>query len=67
MFESIKGLSGGCHNNCKIIYKFWRWRIVKQDESDGNLEFTMTIGLGGRSSSHWKINKRKFWQWKGIW
>jgi hypothetical protein len=25
---------------------------VKQDELDGDLEFTMTIGLGGKSTSY---------------
>ncbi len=66
MFESIKGLSGGCCNNCKTILKIWKWRIVKQDESDGNLESTTTIRLGGRLSSHWKPNKIKFWQLTGV-
>jgi hypothetical protein len=31
-----------------MIYKLWRWRIVKQDESDGDPKFTTIIGLGGK-------------------
>ncbi len=52
MLESIKGLSGWHYKNCKVIYRLWRQRIVKQDESDGDLEFIVTIGLGGKSTSY---------------
>jgi hypothetical protein len=31
---------------------------VKQNELDGDLKLTMTIGLGGKSLNHWKINKK---------
>ncbi len=39
---------------------------MKQDESGGDLEFTMTIGLGGKSASYWKSNKKQSWKWKGV-
>ncbi len=32
---------------------------MKQDESDGDLKFIETIGLGGKSGSYWKTNKKK--------
>jgi hypothetical protein len=48
------------------MYKLSRWRIVKQDESDGDPEFTMTIRLGGKLTSYWKTNKTKFWKWRGV-
>jgi hypothetical protein len=52
MLESIIGLSGWRHKDYKTIYKLWKQRIVKQDESDCDLEFIATITLGGKSSSH---------------
>jgi hypothetical protein len=66
MVEIIRGLTGWC---CKIYennYRFWRWRIMKQDEWVGNLEVIVTIGLGSKSSNHWKTNKKQSWKWKGI-
>ncbi len=33
-------------------------RIVKQDESDGDLEFTSAIGFGGKSSKSLGTNKK---------
>jgi hypothetical protein len=30
---------------------------VKQDELNGDLEFTTIIGLGGKMASYWKMNK----------
>jgi hypothetical protein len=51
MLESIKGLSSWHRKDCKVIYRLWRWRIMKQNESNGDLEFTVAIGFGGRSSS----------------
>jgi hypothetical protein len=66
MLESIKGLHNWCCKDCKIIYKLWKWRIVKQDESNGEPKFTTTIGLGGKLASYWKTNRRQFWKWKGI-
>jgi len=30
---------------------------VKQDESDGDLEFTITIGLISKSASYWKLEE----------
>ncbi len=66
MLESIKGLCDWCHKNYKAIYKLLGWRIMKQDESDGDSEFTMTIRLGGKLASYWKTNRRKFWKWRGI-
>jgi hypothetical protein len=35
-----------------MIYKFWKRKIVKQDESDGDLEFISIIELGGKSASY---------------
>ncbi len=67
MLESIRGLHGWCHKDCRMIYRLWRQRIIRQDESDGDSEFIVTIGLGGKSISYWKIDKRKFWKWRGIW
>jgi hypothetical protein len=40
-----------------MIYKLWRKRIVKLDESNNDLKFILTIGLGGKSTIYWKINK----------
>jgi hypothetical protein len=51
---------------CKMIYRLWRWKIVKQNESDGDLKFIATIVLREKSSSHWKINKKSSWKWKGV-
>jgi hypothetical protein len=31
---------------------------MKQDELDGDPKFTVTIGLGGKSSNHWKTTKK---------
>ncbi len=39
---------------------------MKQDESDGNQEFIITIRLGGKSSNHWKTNRIKSWKWRGV-
>jgi hypothetical protein len=35
-----------------MIYRLWRQRIIRQDESDGDSEFIVTIGLGGKSISY---------------
>jgi hypothetical protein len=32
---------------------------MKQDELDGDLEFIVTIELGGKSANYRKINKRQ--------
>jgi hypothetical protein len=66
MLESIKGLSNWCHKDYRVIYGLWKWKIVKQDELDGDLEFTTKIGLKGKLASYWKTNKRQSWKWKGI-
>ncbi len=52
MLENIKGISDWCPKDYKTIYKLWRQRIMKQEESNGDLEFTVTIRLGSKSSSH---------------
>jgi hypothetical protein len=39
---------------------------VKQDESNNDSKFTSTIGLGGKSSNHWKINRRQSWKWRRV-
>ncbi len=49
-----------------MIYKLWKQRIVKQDESNGDMKFTASIGLGGKSASYWKSNKRQSWKWRRI-
>jgi hypothetical protein len=66
MLEHIKGLRNWHRKDCKAIYRFWKQRIVKQDESDGDPKFTTIIGFGGKLISYWKSNKRQFWKWKGI-
>jgi hypothetical protein len=66
MLEIIRGLSGWCCKDYKVIYRLWRWRIVKQDESDGDLEFIATIGLGSKLVSYWKTNIKESWKWRGI-
>ncbi len=58
MLESIRGLSGWHHKDYSAIYRLWRWRIMKQDELEGDPEFTTTIGFGGKLVNYWKINKR---------
>jgi hypothetical protein len=45
MLESIRGMHDWCHKDCKVIYRLWRQRIMKQDESNGDLEFIVTIRL----------------------
>jgi hypothetical protein len=52
MLENIKGLCSWCHKDCKTIYKIWKQKIVKQDESNGDLEFIVTIGIGGKLTSY---------------
>ncbi len=66
MLGNIRGLNSWRHKECRAIYKTWRQRIVKQDESNGDLEFIMTIGFGGKSSSRWKTNKRQYWKCRGV-
>jgi hypothetical protein len=58
MLENIKGLNGWRCKDCEAIYKFWKQRIVKQNELNGDLKFTMIIGLGGKWLSHWKTNRK---------
>jgi hypothetical protein len=36
MLKNIRSLNGWGRKDYKAIYKFWRERIVKQDESDGD-------------------------------
>jgi hypothetical protein len=45
MLESIRGLCSWCHEDYIIIYKLLKRRIVKQDESDGDSEFTIKLDL----------------------
>jgi len=49
-----------------MIYRLWRWRIMKQNELDSDLEFIATIGLRGKLTSYWKANRRQFQKWRGI-
>jgi hypothetical protein len=37
----------------------------KQDESDGDSEFTATIKLGGKLASDWTSDIKQYWKWKG--
>jgi hypothetical protein len=39
---------------------------MKQDQSNGDLGFTTTIGLGGKSINYWKTNIRQSWKWRGV-
>ncbi len=55
--ESIKSLSGWCCKDCKTIYRFWKRRIGKQDESNDDLQFTTAIGFGGKLSSYYMKKK----------
>jgi hypothetical protein len=66
MLESIRGLNSWRCKDYIAIYWLWTWKIVKQDESDGDLKFTTTIGLGGKSASYWKTNIRQSWKCKGV-
>jgi hypothetical protein len=66
MLKSIRGLHGWCLKDCRAIYRFWRWRIMKQDESDGDPKFITTIGIGNNLTSYWKLDRRQSWKWKGI-
>jgi hypothetical protein len=52
MLESIWGLSSWRYKDCRVIYKLWRQRIVKQDESNGDPKFIATIELGGKLASY---------------
>jgi len=45
MLESIRVLNGWHCKYYKVIQTLWKRRVVKQDESNGDLEFIMTIGL----------------------
>jgi hypothetical protein len=66
MLESVKGLHGSHCKDYRAIYGFWRWKFVKQDESNGDLKFITTIKLGGKLASYWKIDRRQFQKWRGI-
>ncbi len=48
MLESVRGLSSWCPKDYKMNNKFWRRRIVKQDESNGDPKFIMIIALRGK-------------------
>ncbi len=39
---------------------------MKQDESDGDLKFTTTIGTGGSLASYWKSDRKQSWKWRGV-
>jgi hypothetical protein len=58
MLESIRSLHGWHHKDYIVIYRFWRRKIVKQDELDGDPEFTATIEIRGKLASYWKLDKR---------
>ncbi len=66
VLKSIRSLSGWNRKDCKVIYKLWRKRIMKQNESDGDLEFIATIRFGSKYPRNWKKNKRQFWKWKIV-
>ncbi len=59
--RKYKRLKQWRHKDYRAIYRLWRWKLVKQNELDGDSKFTTTIGLGGKSVSYWKINKRQSW------
>jgi len=58
MLESIRSLCGWHHKDYIMIYRFWRRKIVKQDELDGDPEFTTTIEIISKLASYWKSYKR---------
>ncbi len=66
MLESIRGLCDLRRKDYKVIYKLWRWRIVKQNELDGDVEFTTIIGLIGKLANYWKSDIIWFWKSKGV-
>jgi hypothetical protein len=66
MLQNFRGLRRWCCKDCRATYRLWKWRIVKQNESDGVPKFTTTIELGGKSTSYWKLDKRKSWKWRRI-
>jgi hypothetical protein len=57
MLKNIKGLSGLRHKDSRAIYRLWRQRIVKHDESNGDSKFIAKIELGGKSANYWKTNR----------
>ncbi len=57
MLESSRGLKNWCRKDYRTIYKLWRRRIMKQDESNGDSKFTTTIAFGGKLSRASKRNK----------
>jgi len=40
-----------------MIYRLWRQIIMKQNKSNGDSEFTGTIGLGGKWANYWRQTK----------
>jgi hypothetical protein len=51
MLKSIKGLRGWHRKNCRTIYRFWRWGIVKQDESNGDPKLQWQLDL----EANWQV------------
>jgi hypothetical protein len=45
MLENIRGLCSWCHEDYRMIYRILKRRIVKQDESDDDLEFIIRLDL----------------------
>jgi hypothetical protein len=62
MLKNIEGLSDWHYKDCINIYKLRRQIILKQDESNGEPKSTVTIKLGGKSTSFWKTSKRQFFK-----
>jgi len=66
MLENIRVLSSWHHKYYKVIQTLWKRRVVKQDESNGDPEFIVTIGLEGKLIIYWNIDKRQSWKWIKI-
>ncbi len=66
MLKHIRGLNSWHQKDYRMIYKLWKWRIVKQYESNGDPKIIVTIEFGGKLTSYWKTSRRQSWKWKGI-
>ncbi len=49
-----------------MIYRFWTLKIAKQDESNGESKFRVTIGFRGKLASYWKKDRIQFQKWRGV-
>ncbi len=45
MLGSIRGISDWCCKDCKMIYRLWKQRILKQNISDGDWSLQWQLDL----------------------